>query len=334
MVASLVIEKARARPVGKPLCGQTTYGQGTTRHIGRAALIGSLLALAGCAGGTGVEVPSTWRSVPAETAFVIPSPGGPAIVGVMERRYSNATQQDIALATTSRLPGQNLLRVQFFGPVNTAAAGSTSISDTSLAATNISSEMRSQLPGVPMRRSAYYVQNRYGPFGYAVGSAKDSDLCIYAWQRIRPVGRQTTLISNRGTVQLRLRLCQTGANEQQLLAFMYGFSIAGSFSDQSWNPYGAPASPPETLGRPGAPIFPTVPASAGAVAVEPAAQTTAPVPVRRPVRKAVAATSEPLPAPVGPIVPPPPGAAPEASGALVPSPPCSTQSGGHDDACK
>ena len=313
----------------------SAHGQGVAaRTLARAALVGSLLALAACAAGKGVEVPSTWRSVPAETAFAVPLPGGPAIVGVMERHYSNATQQDIALATTSRLPGQNLLRVQFFGPVNTAAAGSTSINDTPLAAANISSEMRSELPGVPMRRSAYYVQNRYGPFGYAVGTAKGSDLCIYAWQRIRPAGSQTTLISNRGTVQLRLRLCQTGASEQQLLAFMYGFSIAGSFSDQSWNPYGQPASPPETLGRPGAPIFPVVPASAEATAVEPAVQSNAPVALRRPAKTAVTVVREPLPAPVGPTVPPPPGAAPAASNAVVPAPPCSTRSGGQDDPCK
>ena len=290
--------------------------------------------LAACAGGTGVVVPSVWRSVPAETAYVVPSPGGPAIVGVKERRYANATQQDIALATTSELPGQNLLRVQFFGPVDPAAAGSTSISDTPLAAADISSEMRSQLPGVPMRRSTYYVQNNYGPFGYAVGAAGDSELCLYAWQRIRSVGRQTTLIRNKGTVQLRLRLCQTGATEQQLLAFMYGFSISGSFSDVSWNPYGEPASPPQTLGRPGAPIFPNVPAPAEAAAEAPAVQASAPVVVRRPARTEVTAAPEPLPAPVGPVVPPPPGAAPAASGALVPAPPCSTRSGVQDDACR
>jgi hypothetical protein len=293
----------------------------------------SALALAGCAGREGVEVASTWRSVPVESAYALPPPGGPSIVNVMERRYSNATQQDIALATTSRVSGQNLLRVQFFGPVNATIAGDSSLSDTSLPATNISSEMRKQLPGINMRRSPYYVQNRYGPFGYAVGKVGASELCIYAWQRIRPTGRQTTLIRNRGTVQLRLRLCETGATEESLLSFMYRFSITGFFKDRGWNPYGEPASPPETLGRPGAPIYPTVQTEPALVPDATVGSPAPPVRPRRAKSQPVVSAPSPIPAPIGPTVPPPPGTLPAAAGITVPSPPCSPPSGGQNAGC-
>jgi hypothetical protein len=298
-------------------------------------LIIPLAVIAGCAAREGVEVASTWRSVPAESAFALPPPGGPSIVNVMERRYTNATQQDIALATTSHARGQNVLRVQFFGPINSAIAGSSSLSDTSLPATNISSEMRKALPGIPLRQSPYYVQNRYGPFGYAVGRAGASDLCIYAWQRIRPGGRQTTLISNKGTIQLRLRLCETGATEERLLSFMYGFSITGFIKDRGWNPYGSPASPSESLGRPGTPIYPTVQAAPEAVQGATAAAPQPPARPRRARAKSQAAISAPppIPAPIGPTVPPPPGISPAAAGMIVPSPPCSPQTGGQNDGC-
>ena len=58
--------------------------------------------------------------------------------------------------------------------------------------------MRKAFPGVSMGRSPFYVQSRYGPFGYAAGRAASGDIFIYAWQRIQAAG-QTTLIRNRGS---------------------------------------------------------------------------------------------------------------------------------------
>ena len=290
------------------------------------------LLLAACATGQGVDVASTWRRVSPENTYVLPPPGGPSIVTIMQRQFSNATQQDIALATTSGLPGQNLLRVQFFGPTDAAYARNGSLSDISLPATNISAEIRKQMPGVSMRRSGYYVQNRYGPFGYATGRAGKSDTCLYAWQRIRAVGRQTTLIRNRGTIQIRVRLCETGASEQQLLSFMYGFSIIGSFGDLSWNPYGSPAAPPYSLGRPGEPIYPQTMAEPGASqSVSPAAPRNTARPRQAQPRPANAAQPAPLPAPIGPAVPPPPGTPSAAT--VVPPPPCLAQAGGQNGEC-
>lgn len=334
MAARSIVLKPSARRGKKSPRARTKFGQiNHARTVfGAASLLSALVALGGCGGGNGVEIASTWRSVPAVDAFVLPPPGGPGIVGVMERRYSNATQQDISLATTSRVSGQNLLQVQFFGPVNERVAGSTSIYDKPLAATDISREMRAKFPGVAMVRSEIYVQNRYGAFGYAVGRAGTTDLCIYAWQRIKAVASQTTLISNRGTIQLRLRLCHSGASEQQLLAFMYGFSISGTFSNLNWNPYGAPLSPSETLGRTGAPVFPVVPAPVEEAVDMPVPGSSAPIAKRRPARRIVEPAPEPLPGPVGPIVPPPPTGGTEST-AIVPMPPCIKQPGKPDESC-
>ena len=128
-----------------------------------------------------------------------------------------------------------------------------------LGVTDISRELRGTLPGIAMRRSDNYVQNRYGPFGFASGQSQSGDTCIFAWQRIRPAESQTRWLTGRGTIQICLRLCDLHLNEEQLLAFMYGFSINAAFNDYSWNPYGEPAGPASDLGRPGPDIYPVRP---------------------------------------------------------------------------
>ncbi|MDI6027546.1 cellulose biosynthesis protein BcsN [Corticibacterium sp. UT-5YL-CI-8] len=287
----------------------------------RLALLCLLIPLAACASPVRLENPSPLRTVEPESAFAIPSAGGPAISGILERTYSNAVQQDILLATSARTPGQNMLRVQFFGPVDSNVAGQTALRPGFLAPSNIGSEMRAVLPGIPMQRSPFYVQNQYGPFGYAVGRSASGDNCFYGWQRITSTGTAQTWIGNKGSIQIRLRLCQTGATEEQLLQSMYGFTVRSYFRDGNWNPFGEPASPSETLGRPGQPIYPTSATRFETVSPTPTVDP-APTPVR--VRQAAPAPAAvdtgpvrpgPLPAPVGPMVPPPPplvGTNPEA----------------------
>src|SRR5262245_23217171 len=68
---------------------------------GFVALLAPFLLFA-CASGSDPETSSALQTVPTGAAFAFPPPGGPAIVGVVERRFSNATQQDIALSTSSR----------------------------------------------------------------------------------------------------------------------------------------------------------------------------------------------------------------------------------------
>lgn len=267
--------------------------------------------LAACAQGMPAQTASTQRSVDAAEAFVMPPPGGPRIVSVVERRYNNATQQEISLATNAQTPGQNAFRVRLFGPVEPQWAGQTSASTLPLSFGNIQGEARAALPGMHVVRSPYYVQNRYGPFGYAT-AASGRDLCLYGWQRIDAAPK---LIGNKGAVDIRLRFCQADATEQQLLALMYGYSVNAFFGSRNWNPYGDPPSPPPALGGTGAEIYPLD--LARQPATVPEARPAAAAPARR-----VAAPAEPpsvVPAPRGTPVPPPPETGPAKT--PVPLPP-------------
>lgn len=308
----------------------------------RAAGLASMLGLGSCAQQPPLVNYSSTSLVSSESAFAYPSPGGPAITAVLERRYANATEQDIMLATSARTPGQNILRVQLFGPVDTSLAGQGRLRNGYLPIGDVGSEMRRLLPGVRMERSAYYVQNKYGPFGYAVGRSASGDTCFYGWQRIASTGATQTWIGNKGSVQVRLRLCDQNVSEQHLLDVMYGYTITSAFKTRNWNPYGEPPSPDASLGKPGQPIYPL-----GATRFETVTTQAPTKPVRRIVPQHVSAeqaTTPPLAGPVGPLVPAPPGAqarrsapaavqpGPAAAAAgsstitIVPPPPCARAS--------
>ena len=267
-----------------------------------------LSLLAGCASGGAPQILLSTRTVDASQAYALPPPGGPTIVSVIERPYNNAVQQEILLATSARTPGQNVFRVQFFGPVKANLSGGDTLRDPQLGVADIGRELRGTLPGIPMRRSPIYVQNKYGPFGYASGHTRSGDTCIYAWQRIRPPESQTRWLTGRGSIQVRLRLCDSTLSEGQLLAFMYGFSINAAFNSYSWNPYGEVAGPPENLGKHGADIYPGGPDKPPAEALMPPPSPVKPQ-IRYRQRNAIKPVAVPpvRPAPVGPLVPPPPG---------------------------
>ena len=72
-----------------------------------------LLPLCGLACAPVEVVPAGTRMVEAASALVLPGPGGQAVVGVVERRYGNALEQEVALATQAATPGQNNLAVRF-----------------------------------------------------------------------------------------------------------------------------------------------------------------------------------------------------------------------------
>ena len=167
--------------------------------------------------------------------------------------------------------------------------------------------MRQVLPGIRMVRSPYYVQNKYGPFGYAAGRSASGDTCLYGWQRISSTGITQTWVGNKGSIQVRLRLCDQSASEQRLLDVMYGYTITSYFKTRNWNPYGEPAAPDPSLGKLGQPIYPVGVSRFETVTTPPAAR-----PPRRVRSTQRQASTEPLPAPelpvaMGPIVPPPPG---------------------------
>lgn len=286
--------------------------------IYRSVLLTCLSAgMAGCAA-TDIGRATSASSAQAVEALAVPPPGGPAIVGVVERRFANALEQTIALSVSSNVSGQNYMRVQFFGPMGTEA-GQTSVSNLPLTEGVIAREMRTAFAGVQMQISPLFVQNSYGPFGYAIGR-QGRDLCLYGWQRVAAPGTAAPF-GARGTVQMRLRLCQAGTSEEALLSVMYGYTIVGGFRSGGWNPFGSPPGPDGRLGQTGSPIYPTAPARWETVLLpEPTA--TSPTRTRPAVAVAApAAEAAPQPAVVtGPIVPPPPAVSPQPV-PIVPLPP-------------
>lgn len=272
----------------------------------RAAGLAAVLLLASCANPPPLTNSTGTSLVPPETAFAYPAPGGPAVTAVLEQRFANATQQDILLSTSARTPGQNMLRVQMFGPVDASQAGEGRLRDGYLPIGDVGAEMRQALPGIRMQRSPFYVQNKYGPFGYAVGRGASGDTCLYGWQRITSTGSKQTLIGNKGSVQVRLRLCDQNASEQHLLDVMYGYTISSSFKTGNWNPYGDAPAPDEAIGKSGHPIYPLGATQFGTVTTPPAPTARS---VRRIARQRVMAEQAPVSPeqPIGPTVPAPPG---------------------------
>lgn len=268
-----------------------------------------LLALGGCSQTMNIETASVRRTVPVETAFVIPPPGGPAIVAVIEERQGRSATQQVLLASDSRTPGEDGFHVQI------AARSGDRISTPH----NVNASMRAALPGTRMVTSPYLTQNRYGPFGYAIGRRGGSDLCLYGWQTIQS---QSTLFANQGKVDVRLRLCRTGATEAQLLTVMYGYTVNAFLAEGQWGPY-QPAPLSDAVGQPGREIYPAGANGPAAVLQEATAPANT---ARRPRRERRAAPVAPaqgntviVPAPQGPTVPPPPVTA--GPDVVVPPPP-------------
>lgn len=236
------------------------------------AALGCLLLAGGCTTGRPPMVATLAIEVPAVEALVLPEPGGPRIIGVIETRYANALQQEVMLATEAATPGQNAFSVVFFGPVEGRTGPENIKSDTFLTDYALAEEMEQALPGIDLRPSTYFVQNRYGPFGYALGRGAGRDLCLYAWQRIQGQARVNVLAGDRGVLSVRLRFCQSGGSEASLLRIMYRYTINGYFLPRTWQPYGRPLPVAPELGRIGGPVVYPAPVfgPAGATAPPPA----------------------------------------------------------------
>ena len=323
-------------------------------HGGRTtltALIGlAVLTLAGC-GGKPIQSEAFIKSVPPEQAMVMPPPAGPAVVSVIERRFNNAISQDIHLGTDASTPGQNMLKVQIYGTESAYRHADNSLGFSSVTDARIASEMRQSLPRVAMSKSQFYVQNAYGPFGYAFGPGRGADLCLYAWQQIRS-RQQGTPFANYGVIQIRLRTCEANATEAKLLSVMYNFTINASVDASGWNPYGANREFNSAVGTTGAPIYPRPASSEPIVQTLPPRQTVSYAPraqVRRvqPAPQAVARpVAQPQLEPRGPRVPSPSGSgyaapasssgatAPAAQRVTVPSPSCTMATDGADVVCR
>ncbi|MFN7101685.1 MAG: cellulose biosynthesis protein BcsN [Pseudorhizobium sp.] len=214
-------------------------------------IIGSVGA--GCSSTGTVTRPVSPSLVADEEALALPPPGGPAIVGVVERPRGNGVEQTISLATSARVSGQNYLRIEFFGADGSRgqSAAFKTVNDR-----EILREAAAAIPGVRLSRRAAFLQNSYGPFAYAAGRSALGDTCIYAWQQIRAGTSSQGIGRNFGMIQVRWRLCDSFAAEQQLLSAVYGYTITGTFDGQAWNPFGEPNRADPRLGKTGHPIYP------------------------------------------------------------------------------
>jgi hypothetical protein len=330
---------------------------------GMAAVLGlATLLLAGC-GGRPIQSEAFVKNVPAEQAMVMPPPAGPAIVSIIERRFDNAISQDIHLATSASTPGQNLIKVQIFGTQRTLGYTDNNLRVSSVTEGRIASEMRAAFPRVRMTRSQFFVQNNYGPFGYAFGRGPGTDLCIYAWQQIRSRTVTMSPLANYGVIQIRLRMCEAGATEAQLLSTMYNFTITATVDAPGWNPYGASRGLNPAIGSTSSPIYPRPTSAEPIVQTLPQRQSVAYAP-RAQVRQVRAApvsvpetqVTQPEFSPQRPRVPAPsgPGFSPEGANAVersgepasagsattagqrvtVPSPSCSMTTDGANVVCR
>ena len=122
---------------------------------------------------------------------------------------------------------------------------------------DITREMAAAVPGVRLSRRLTFLQNSYGPFAYAAGRSGLGDTCIYAWQQIRASAVGQGIGRNFGMIQVRFRICDAHASEEQLLSAVYGYTITGTFDGVQWNPFGEPADVDPRLGKPGNPIYPS-----------------------------------------------------------------------------
>lgn len=294
-------------------------------------VVAALFGLAGCEQDPYVA-PEASRLMTTTDALALPPPGGPSVVGVLERRYSNARAQEVSLATLGRTPGQNRIEVAVLGTGR--PRGDDVLLTPAFTDAAIAQEMRAALPGVAMTISPFFASNVYGAFGYAFGRGAGNDLCLYGWQRIdsapRPFARSRV-------VSARMRLCEPGATEASLLANMQGYTLnvpldvhfhaarpAGTSAPGGGlqlresvlgAPEPAPAPPPRARRTPAAVARAEPPA---APALSPANAPTLPPAVLDAVPPAPSAPSV-----AGPIVPPPPIeiAPPAAPLSPVPLPP-------------
>lgn len=293
------------------------------------ATLGLAALLAACSTTSDGPVSEARIITPAD-ALIIPPPGGPAIVNVSSTTFPNAVRQDISLATDARTPGENKISVVRF----TAKGGNGSdarLRDIPFTHINLTEEALAAWPGTGMAVSPYFVQNAYGPFGYAIGKPANGDTCIYAWQRINPTLKPSGAV-DRGTINVRLQLCRRGASEESLLEIMYRLRL----NTAVFPPNKAPA----IIGSIGNQIRPI--GAAGFSEVIPMAK---PVAVTRRTQTAPTTTTQtPTPVaiptpPVGaPIVPSPTGGAtgtgggagpniprPPSGAVTIPSPPATGQ---------
>ena len=284
---------------------------GRWRRLRTLPLISTLLLVAACSTQSELRFATLMSEVPATKAVILPPPGGPSVVAVVERKFLNGVTQEIALSTASATPGQNAFYVSMINDLETLSEIDDTLRLKRVTPALVEGEMEDRLPGVPMRTSLFYAQNKYGPFGFATGRSSVGDLCLYAWQQIEPT--IPAILTPGGAVSVRLRLCDAEATEEQLLRTMYSYTISAYFSSADWNPYGEAPPVSASLGELDAPLNPL---ASGEFGSKPPVRPPAVVVRRQVVRPVLKDTEAAAPAlapavrhePLGgyPVVPPPP----------------------------
>jgi hypothetical protein len=203
-------------------------------------LSGVGIGLANCASPYGGAQMGGPQIVEASKALIMPAPGGPSVISVIEERFSNAIEQKVMVSTTASASGQNYFSIRMYGPMETDMQGAKPLDYTAVSAGQQVQDARRAVPGVAMKPSALFLRNSYGPFSYAFGQSSGGDSCLYGWQQVSAQDGGQASFASVGAIQVRLRLCEAGASEKDLLAVMYSYTITGSFPSEHWNPYGAP----------------------------------------------------------------------------------------------
>ena len=228
--------------------------------INRRAQLSIAWLLAAAVGGCGyhqdggvVRSATGNTQIPVTEAFITPPPGGPAVIAVLENRYTNALAQDVLLENTTSTGGQNAILVRAYGPMG-ADRGSGTLKTDNVDLVTIRKEMRERFPGVAMEVSGLYAQNRYGPFSYATGRSRSGANCLYAWQRI--AAEAAVFTNQRGAITWRLRVCDNSTEPRALLLLAYGLTVNGYFQSRSWNPFGDPPAVDPRVGVNGETVLP------------------------------------------------------------------------------
>lgn len=241
---------------------RTRPAEGRSRRFaGVLAVACAGLAAAGCGeqklSGSELVAASRAVSVDVGRALALPPPGSLAVTGVTQRSYDNAVSQVVSLATRGRTPGENAIYVDFFTAADLpdgAGVEGNLLKEPGLDDLALAREMEERLPGVAMSPSALFVQNRYGPFGYAFGHGIGGEACLYAWQRI--ASGDSIFRPRSGLISVRLRACEPGGSEVSLLRLAYDYGFNASLRRTGWNPIGDAPAPQPGLGKAGVPIYP------------------------------------------------------------------------------
>ena len=305
-------------------------GGGVFQRSALFATCAAAVLAAGCAARPGPGVATLSTTVPASSALVLPAPGTLSIVSVIQRQYTNAIEQQIALSTSAATSGQNFISIQAFGPAETVAMPGGTLAFKPVQHSAIRSEMRATLPGRALTISPNFVRNGYGPFGYAYGRGAGDDGCLFGWQQIRADEADRGKLNSYGSIQIRLRVCQSGAGEKELVEMMYGYTVVGGFSGTTWNPYGTPASVDNDIGG-GEPLRVAIEERKAPEKVVVKSETPVPVVRRQTEKRPGLRRTDILDRGDVVIVPSPTGGAvsdAEGDAVVVPSPVCVTSSSG------